>query len=91
MRRMVVVVSLMTAGLPLIALAQSATERSEPAGVASPGAPNAGPGLSTVVDAPVGHRQPTLRDVPKNESAEIDSMDKSDREFDRTLNICRGC
>ena len=39
--------------------------------------------------APVGHRQPTAKDVPPEDSATEPSPEH--REIDRKLNICRGC
>jgi hypothetical protein len=39
--------------------------------------------------SPTGHRQPTAREVPQ-ESNEA-PVSPADREFDRHLNICRGC
>lgn len=47
-----------------------------------------------VPPAPVGHRQPTARDVPtttQDNSAE-DAMKKMDQNLDRKVrSICRGC
>ena len=43
--------------------------------------------------APVGHRQPTAADIPKNvpkEPADLE-REKRDRELDAKLQICRGC
>jgi len=43
--------------------------------------------------APVGHRQPTAADVPKDrpkDAAEI-ANEKRERELDAKLQICRGC
>jgi len=43
--------------------------------------------------APVGHRQPTAADIPKNlpkDAAELE-REKRDRELDAKLQICRGC
>jgi len=57
-------------------------------GLSAPPVPQQGPGYD---QAPIGHRQPTAQDVPRNESSTIDAMDKSDKELDRKLNICRGC
>ena len=79
-------------------VALSATVFSEPTGATSETDRPASPAISSqpgfargIGEAPVGHRQPTLRDAPKNENTEIDAQDKTDREFDRILNICRGC
>jgi hypothetical protein len=57
-------------------------------------APTAGAVLGPKVwPAPVGHRQPTLADIPKDvakDSAE-QPRDKRDREIDALLQICRDC
>jgi hypothetical protein len=41
--------------------------------------------------APVGHRQPHLRDVPSEIPGELDRLTEEDVAVDRKLNICRGC
>ncbi len=46
-----------------------------------------------IPQAPVGHRQPTAADIPKNlpkDAAELE-REKRDRELDAKLQICRGC
>jgi hypothetical protein len=48
---------------------------------------------SAVPRAPVGHRQPTAADVPKDlpkDAADAERV-KRDRELDAKLRICRGC
>ena len=48
---------------------------------------------STVPKAPVGHRQPTAADIPKDltkDAADVE-REKRDRELDAKLRICRGC
>ena len=43
--------------------------------------------------APIGHRQPTAADIPKNvpkDAADLE-REKRDRELDAKLQICRGC
>ena len=59
----------------------------------TPSATPAEPGFAKemIPQAPIGHRQPTLRDIPKDENADIDARDKTDQGFDRVLEICRGC
>jgi hypothetical protein len=49
-----------------------------------------------VPPAPVGHRQPTARDVPATaatpQNSAEDAMKKMDQDLDRKMkNICRGC
>jgi hypothetical protein len=49
---------------------------------------------STVLPAPVGHRQPRAGDVPdeKNLSNPIDALDKENALLDKKIkSICRGC
>ena len=48
---------------------------------------------SKVPRAPVGHRQPTAADIPKDlpKDAADAERDKRDRELDAKLRICRGC
>jgi hypothetical protein len=94
MRKMLVPAFLVLA----ITVALSPIAFSEPTGATSETGRPASPAISSqpgfargIGEASVGHRQPTLRDVPKNENTEIDAQDKTDREFDRILNICRGC
>jgi len=41
--------------------------------------------------APVGHRQPHLRDVPSEIPGELDRLTEEDVAVDRKLSICRGC
>ena len=53
-----------------------------------------GGGGGGVVQAPVGHRQPRVSDVPseKNLSDPNDPLSKENRELDRKIkSICRGC
>jgi hypothetical protein len=47
-----------------------------------------------VIQAPVGHRQPRVSDVPseKNLSDPNDPLSKENRDLDRKIkSICRGC
>ena len=53
-----------------------------------------GGGGGGVIQAPVGHRQPRVSDVPseKNLSDPNDPLSKENRELDRKIkSICRGC
>ncbi|WP_316188962.1 hypothetical protein [Bradyrhizobium sp. SZCCHNS1054] len=40
--------------------------------------------------APIGHRQPSVKDVVYDESG-IDAIDRESAALDRKLRICRGC
>jgi hypothetical protein len=44
-----------------------------------------------LVGAPVGHRQPHVRDVPSVNPADLEHISEEDAAVDRKLNICRGC
>jgi hypothetical protein len=45
-----------------------------------------------VWEAPVGHRQPSVSEVPQQDSSADDAMQKLDRDLDKKLkSICRGC
>ena len=53
-----------------------------------------GGGGGGVIQAPVGHRQPRVSDVPseKNLSDPNDPLSKENRDLDRKIkSICRGC
>jgi hypothetical protein len=58
--------------------------------------PSAGP-LSVAQDtiiiheAPIGHRQPRVSDVPPQGPSEIERLTPEDATIDRKLGICRGC
>jgi hypothetical protein len=41
------------------------------------------------IQAPVGHRQPKLRDLPS--TTESGGLSPEDQRVDHQLNICRGC
>jgi hypothetical protein len=43
--------------------------------------------------APIGHRQPTLADIPKDipKHASDEEHERRERELDAKLQICRGC
>jgi hypothetical protein len=41
--------------------------------------------------APIGHRQPRLRDLPSGNNGELEHISEEDRAVDRRLIICRGC
>jgi hypothetical protein len=46
----------------------------------------------TVPQAPVGHRQPKLSDLPpESQRAPNTERSERDRELDKKLQICRGC
>jgi len=42
-------------------------------------------------EAPVGHRQPRVSDVPPQSTTEIERLTPEDAAIDRKLGICRGC
>lgn len=53
-----------------------------------PDAPYASPGW---FDAPIGHVQPTLRDLPPAVARSEGKRTKQQKNFDKKLQICRGC
>jgi hypothetical protein len=96
MRKMLIV-GFLTAGMTL-ALSPMAFSQGTGGGTGpspSPGTsplPQGQPGFAAGGGgAPIGHRQPTAQDVPRDESKTIDAVDKLDKELDRKLGICRGC
>jgi len=48
---------------------------------------------STVPQAPIGHRQPKLSDLPEESRRAATETERSlrDRRLDKILQICRGC
>jgi hypothetical protein len=76
------------------ALAQNnADQPSAPGGSAqTTGRANTGTGQSTNVrQAPVGHRQPTAKDVPPGIDEKLGARSPEDQAVDRKLRICRDC
>ena len=45
----------------------------------------------SATEAPVGHRQPNAGNVPDEVQRRRQIIDAQEREFDKKLNICRGC
>ncbi|WP_454615960.1 hypothetical protein [Bradyrhizobium cenepequi] len=41
--------------------------------------------------APVGHRQPQAKDLPSQNTNELEQISEEDRAVDRKLTICHGC
>ena len=41
--------------------------------------------------APIGHRQPRPQDLPADVQRREGTVSATERDFDRQLNICRGC
>jgi len=76
------------------ALAQNnADQPSAPSGSGqTTGQANGGTGQSTNVrQAPVGHRQPTAKDVPPRNEDNLGVRSPEDQAVDRKLRICRDC
>ena len=71
------------------ALAQNDPQASPPAEVQS--TPAARTDGYRVPDAPIGHVQPTLRDLPPGVAETETQRTKSQKDFDKTLQICRNC
>jgi hypothetical protein len=47
--------------------------------------------LRLAAGAPIGHRQPALKDVPSENPGDLETIGEEDRAVDRKLTICRGC
>jgi hypothetical protein len=76
------------------ALAQNNTDQpSAPRGSAqTTGRANSDTGQPTSVwQAPVGHRQPTAKDVPPRIDENLGARSPEDQTVDRKLRICRDC
>ena len=43
------------------------------------------------MQAPIGHRQPTARDVPPQSERNLGTRSREDEDLDRKMQICRGC
>src|SRR5262249_46056443 len=75
-----------------VALVTSGTAIGSSAAMAQPTPPGAAPRPGHLIKAPVGHRQPTAKDLPRNVQQSEGERTKKEREFDRKLDsICRGC
>ena len=46
---------------------------------------------SWAAGAPIGHRQPRVKDVPSEKPDALETLGDEDKAVDRKLNICRGC
>jgi hypothetical protein len=74
-----------TAALAGSGLAQSGRDPSSKPAVEPPQATGQAPRENR---APIGHRQPTVKDVPPEDKLQ---PNPENREIDQKLNICRGC
>jgi hypothetical protein len=70
-------------------LAQSDPQAAPPAAVQS--RPAASTDGHRIPDAPIGHVQPTLRDLPPGVAETETQRTKAQKDFDKTLQICRNC
>jgi hypothetical protein len=71
------------------ALAQNNPQASPPAEAQSAPAPSTNG--YRISDTPIGHVQPTLRDLPPGVAETETQRTKAQKDFDKTLQICRGC
>jgi hypothetical protein len=74
-----------TAALAGSALAQTGRDSSSRPAVEPPQATGQAPRANR---APIGHRQPTVKDVPPEDNLQ---PNPENREIDEKLSICRGC
>jgi hypothetical protein len=81
---MLICAAVVTAAVCATANAQSnSVQPSRPPDVSEPQT------TGQVPRAPVGHRQPTAKDVPSEQGSGVKSSEVE--ELDRKLRICRGC
>ena len=71
--------ALMLCGFDRLALAQNDPQASSPTEVQS------------IPAAPIDHVQPTLRDLPPGVAETETQRTKAQKDFDKTLQICRNC
>jgi len=87
--------SIMTRVMPNVvaaALIMFGTAIGSIAAMAQQTPPGATPRPGHLIEAPVGHRQPTAEDLPRNVEQSEGKPAKREKEFDQKLNsICRGC
>ena len=73
------------------ALAQNNAQPSG-SGAQTTGRANSGTGQATGVrEAPIGHRQPSAKDVPQEIDDNLGARSPEDEAVDRKLRICRDC
>jgi len=80
--------------MALVALISGADAFAQGSSSVSKNSGGSGGGGGGVMQAPVGHRQPRVSDVPseKNLSDPNDPLSKENRDLDRKIkSICRGC
>src|SRR6266511_2878159 len=74
------------------ALAQNNADQPSGSGAQTTGRANSDTGQATGVrQAPVGHRQPTAKDVPPRVDDSLGARAPEDQAVDRKLRICRDC
>jgi uncharacterized protein YggE len=71
------------------AAAQNNPDQRPPA--TSGSAQSTGQPASTAREAPIGHRQPTAKDVPSSIEENLGARSREDEIIDRKLRICRDC
>jgi hypothetical protein len=67
------------------------TARSQSLARTAPVASLLPPDVRLAARAPIGHRQPSLKDVPSENPSDLETIGEEDRAVDRKLSICRGC
>ncbi|WP_027580718.1 hypothetical protein [Bradyrhizobium sp. Ai1a-2] len=82
----------------LAALFAGRAATAETVGMAKPSSAAVSSGLSDTSSrtglpwpAPVGHRQPHAKDLPSQNTNELEQISEEDRAVDRRLTICHGC
>ena len=93
MRKMIKIVAVLSLLGSRGAIAQTVgTARSSAGSLATATAPlSLKQGARLAGEAPVGHRQPRVRDVPSQNPSDLERLTEEDAAVDRKLIICRGC
>jgi hypothetical protein len=74
------------------ALAQNNADQPSGPGAQTTGRAGSGTGQPTgVKEAPIGHRQPKAKDVPRGIEENLGARSPEDAAVDRKLRICRDC
>jgi hypothetical protein len=79
--------------VPILLFALPASSQDQREWQRALGSPERSQQSTTTPRAPVGHRQPTVADLPKDLPSDPDAAEreKRDRELDAKLRICRNC
>ena len=86
------IVAALTAGSAALAQNNADQPSASSGSAQTTGQGNSGSGQPTNVrQAPIGHRQPTAKDVPPSVDQNLGARSPEDQAVDRKLRICRDC